>query len=944
MRLNPFGVKSYDSELLRAYLELLSFEFRIFESGERPMAFPPSNPSNAPRPTTLTDQLSPPSGGIDSLVAKLAGEMASRWRTGESPLAEEFLSRHPELWNQPNDALRLIYEEICLRQERGQDKASMEVTQRFPQWQQRLEDILCHPVGAMLSPPGRPGDVGALAGGGESMPPPWRSVFTAAGDFLGGFRLLEELGHGIRGRVFLAAEPALADRPVVLKITPCDGREHLSLARLQHTHIVPLYSVKDHLQRNLRVLCMPYFGGAALSQLLQKLEGKSLDLLTGQDLLNALDQFQPPPSVHTPTWGEGRVGAAKGPIRLFLAQASYVQAICWIANCLADALHYAHERGLMHLDLKPSNVLLAADGQPMLLDFHLAQKPLHPDGPAPEWLGGTPAYMSPEQKAAFAAMRESRPVSVAVDGRSDLYSLGVILYEALGGSPRVLLPPSTLKIGRPFDGTKGEKAGAPLPIANPQVTPGLKDLIAKCLREDPKERYANAAALATDLRRYLSDLPLQGVPNRNLGERWQKWRRRRPNALRLWGLALAFLVTTLAAGTTWLGQQRHRYGEGMVALRAGQDQTALGHFAEAVELLQRGLTLTEGLPFSAGLRQELVAELQVAKEKQAAQEFHNLADRIRLRFSADSLQIRGMRDLEASCRTAWLARDRLLERLKNLSPEEQQRTQTDMIDLAILGASLRVQLAGVNEQREAQQAALGVLEEAEARFGPSPVLHRERQLYAKALGLSELERQSAERAAKTSPRTAWEHYSLGRSFLLSGELRLAAAEFQEATNLEPAGLWPNYYKGLGAFRLKHYQDARDAFSVCIGAASQAVTSQPAVAKFFYDRALANAEAGNSTEALMDYKHALTLDPTLGVAAFNRGILLFKEKRYTEAIEDLKRALNNGIDPAAVHFHLALVYEAQKDRESALKNLRQALQYDPGHKEARQLLDRLQSKR
>jgi tetratricopeptide (TPR) repeat protein len=92
--------------------------------------------------------------------------------------------------------------------------------------------------------------------------------------------------------------------------------------------------------------------------------------------------------------------------------------------------------------------------------------------------------------------------------------------------------------------------------------------------------------------------------------------------------------------------------------------------------------------------------------------------------------------------------------------------------------------------------------------------------------------------------------------------------------------------------------------------------------------------------MKDYGHALTLDPTLGVAAFNRATLQFKETRYSEAIVDLKGALKNGVDPAAVHFHLALVYEAQKDRESALKNLRQALQDEPGHKEARQLLDRL----
>ena len=80
------------------------------------------------------------------------------------------------------------------------------------------------------------------------------------------------------------------------------------------------------------------------------------------------------------------------------------------------------------MDVKPSNVLLTADGQPMLLDFHLARGPISPDQPAPAWLGGTPDYTSPEQQAAMTAVRDGKRVPHAVDGRADLYSLGLLPY------------------------------------------------------------------------------------------------------------------------------------------------------------------------------------------------------------------------------------------------------------------------------------------------------------------------------------------------------------------------------------------------------------------------------------------------------------------------------------------------------------------------------------
>jgi hypothetical protein len=325
--------------------------------------------SDGPRPTPLSRE------AAAGLAAELVVEMLQGWRQGERPLPEEFLAHHPELWDHPTAAADLIYEELCLRQEHGPEVPVQEVLRRFPQWRRELEVLFdCHRVlGPRHAPP----------------------QFPAAGELLGDFLLLAELGAGAQGRGFLASQLSLGDRPVVLKLTPCEAGEHLSLARLQHTHIVPLYSVQDDPVRGLRALCMPYFGGVTPARLLEALRPRPPARRTGQDLLDVLDRAA------TGTW-PSTIGNWPGPARQFLARASYVEVVCWIGACLADALQYAHERGLVHLDLKPSNVLLAADGQPMLLDFHLARAALHPDGEVPQVLGGTPGYMSPEQQAALA--------------------------------------------------------------------------------------------------------------------------------------------------------------------------------------------------------------------------------------------------------------------------------------------------------------------------------------------------------------------------------------------------------------------------------------------------------------------------------------------------------------------------------------------------------------
>jgi serine/threonine protein kinase/Tfp pilus assembly protein PilF len=821
----------------------------------------------------------------ESLAAQLAEEMKAAWRQGQRPMAEDFFSRHPELCHDPESAVRLIYEEICLRQEYGLDVASVEVVKRFPQWQAQLRFLLdCH---------------------GLLKPIPAVPIFPRVGDTWSDFRLQAELGRGTFGRVFLAAQQSLADRPIVLKMMAVNEGEHLSLARLQHTHIMPLFFVQDDTARHLRALCMPYFGGTSLHHILEVLKGKPVGERTGLDILNALDQVQAALPVTLPH---------KGPARQLLIRASYVQAVCWIGACLAEALQYAHDRGLVHLDVKPHNVLLASDGQPLLLDFNLARGPLRPDALVLDAFGGTPEYMSPEQELAWLQMRAHLPIRTGVDARSDIYSLGLMLYQALGG---------------PLPG----KASPPyLADCNRQVSLGFADLIRKCLAHDACDRYPDAAALAADLRRQLADLPLRGVLNRSLRERWLKWRHRRPHALVQTAMLLTLVMAALVAGIYAWGNRNRQLREAEMALADGEAQLHSHAYAAAVLTLNRGIALVEGLPVACPLQQRLGGQLRLAQRAQAAHQLHLVTERLRFLYGMDPIQAKG--DLEAQCRKVWDVHDLMTQGAGGeLEPDRENQIKDDLRDLAILWGDLHVRLATNNRAHEARQDALRLLVEAEALFGPSVAIARARQVYAQALGRPDLAQDAARRALEPAPETAWDHYSVGQFLLRSGRPTEALVEFEQALDLHPAGFWPNFYQGVCAYRVRRYDEAVNAFRVCLAL-------EPERAECFYNRALAQAALGRTERALHDYTRALQIDPTLASAALNRGILHYHGKRFGEALADFKRALENGADPGTTHYNMALVHLARKNRDGALNSLRNALDHRREDKPARELYDRL----
>ena len=818
--------------------------------------------------------------------------MAAAWARGERIDVEEILKQHPDL--KTEHAVRLVYEDLCLRREAGEDVSTAEVVSRFPQWRDELELLL--DCDRLLGPLSR------------------TAILPEVGEQLGPFRLLAELGRGASGKTYLAAEPALADRLVVLKIIPDDQEEHLSLARLQHTHIIPLFSEQSFPDRGLRALCMPYLGGTSLARVLEALAEIPHHQRRGRHLLDVLDKVQrgrPAP----PTAGDG-------PYHKYLDQASYVHAICWIAACLADGLHEAHVHGLVHMDVKPSNVLIAGDGQPMLLDFHLARKPIKAGERISDRLGGTPGWMAPEQEAALKAVGLGQPVPAPVDHRADLYALGLLLCEALGGSGA---------------GVR-DVAGKLCHRRNPEISVGLTDIVLKCLATKPAERYRDAASLADDLRRHLNDLPLRGVANRSLTERWRKWRRRQPSALARSIAGSLTLAAVITAGCLVYLVRDQLARNLQAALEDGKKYAGRRQFSEAADILRRGLernsnlfpNLLSGLLTDNSLALKLQRELRLAVRGQKAEQLHHFADLVRLRHGFTPPKGEEGWKFIHDGRAMWEERDRLLNSEAGaLDPEIEQRIRTDLHELAVVWADLRVRLASKADVDEAQREAIRVLDQAEASCGPSPSLNRERRAYARALG-----QPISSSGPDPAPRSAWEHYDLGRSYLRSGQVQEAATEFRRTLELEPQDFWSNFYQGHCAYHLGQFEEASAAFRTCIALS-------PKAAWCYHDRARAEEILGQVKQAFNDYSRAIELDPALAAAALNRGILSYKAGRPEDAIADFQRALRAGPDPETagrIHYNLALAHLARGDRKAALASAEEAV--TSGYQKARDFRDGL----
>jgi len=382
---------------------------------------------------------------------------------------------------------------------------------------------------------------------------------------IGHYRILRHLGRGGMSVVYLAQDERLGRR-VALKLGHAalvqDDRASLrfqreirAVVRLQHPCIIQTFDVGEDQGR--AYFTMEYVEGTTLARVIANLDEASVapDQRSGLDIAQAVwrgrDDF-----------AEGAATEEPGPVW----NAPYVEVVCRVILDVADALAHAHTHDIIHRDVKPSNIMLRPDGRAQLFDLGLALLKDQPALSASGDFAGTPFYASPEQIAGR---------SLGVDGRTDVYSLGVTLYEFLS-------------LRRPFEGRGTAEVlkriqtddARLLRHANPPVPRDLETITFTAMEKDPARRYADVQAMAADLRRFLEFRPVHAQPQSAL-TRTARRLRRNPALALAGGLLVLFLVG-LPIGLLWanaaIRQQRDRAAD--AALEAGRQARLNGEVTE----------------------------------------------------------------------------------------------------------------------------------------------------------------------------------------------------------------------------------------------------------------------------------------------------------------------------------------------------------------------------
>jgi serine/threonine-protein kinase len=496
-------------------------------------------------------------------------------------------------------------EELAERLRAG-DPVDLEALARaHPEWAERLRRLM--PAIAAMADLGR-----SAAVAGDGGPIPSACLGPAGLGELGDFRIVREIGRGGMGIVYEAEQVSLGRR-VALKVLPLGGAmdskqlqrfqlEARAAACLHHTNIVSVHAVGC--ERGVPFYVMQFIEGRSLAQLIAELrwlEGREpadeatadmadnaiWNMATGlaserfSQVVEAAVPTTPGPGASVPPtsacdaanpYVPGLRASGEHSASSSTCSREYVRTVAQFGVQVAEALDYAHTRGILHRDIKPGNLLLDDQGQLWVTDFGLAQIQGNPALTLTGDVLGTLRYMSPEQALAK---------RVVIDGRTDIYSLGVTLYELLTLRPAVE-GQDRQEILRSI----AQEEPPPPRKINPAVARDLETVVMKAMAKEPSGRYGTAKELADELRRFLED-KLITARRPSLLDRSVKWARRHRAAVWPIGVSGAVLLLMAVVGlatsnvliTREWNQKDHALKDRETALAAAESNLLLARQA-----------------------------------------------------------------------------------------------------------------------------------------------------------------------------------------------------------------------------------------------------------------------------------------------------------------------------------------------------------------------------
>jgi tetratricopeptide (TPR) repeat protein len=568
---------------------------------------------------------------------------------------------------------------------------------------------------------------------------------------------------------------------------------------------------------------------------------------------------------------------------------TYVEAVLWLGARLADGLAHAHERGILHRDLKPANVLLTDEGQPMLLDFNLAGEVSDQRAR----IGGTLPYMAPEHLAAFTGQQR------IVDARSDLYSLGVILFELLTGRHpfRRHQGPGAEALARMM--LERSKPAPRLRPHHPGLPRAVENIVRKCLAPNPEQRYAAAKDLREDLERQLDQRPLRWASDWWPTERAAKWLRRHPR------LAAAGLVTTAASvlvltlASLLASTQRE----------AAEQRTRLGSAEERLEISERQRKKDEHRLHLRAFRDDLgAARLDLAAHPD---------DHVRLARGRDRARsaLARFHVLETE---PWRQRAEFAE----LPADERALLEREIGELFLL-------LALSEEDEPAKRAQL--LDAAAAAYGERPpqALWLARAVLCDRRGLADEALRCRRAAAATPPADGLDHHLLACERAARGQLTEAAEAARQAVRLDPR-FTPAWYL-LGNLSLDGYAGPSFRADEAVTAYTAALAYAPDYPDLHAQRGLAHLRRGEYAQAEDDFRRAIALQPS-ALLRQHRARALEGLERFAEARTELDRALNLGPPTNRAYFGRARVRQQLGDVAGARADRAAGLRLEPPDEE------------